>query len=280
MEQNHDMDEIDLLELARLLWSHALQIAAAGIAAAVICLLVCTFVLTPRYQASVNLIVNSRQDGNASITSDNINSARNLIDTYAVIIKSNIVLNDVIEQLGLDMTYRQLLACVSVDGVGSTQIMSITVTNEDPALAGKIVQAIAETAPDVIEQLGLDMTYRQLLACVSVDGVGSTQIMSITVTNEDPALAGKIVQAIAETAPDVIVDKVEAGSCKVVSDVEITSNPVFPQTKKYVLTAALGGIVAACGILVLDHLLHDYIVDSEDIQKKLELPVLGLIPEV
>lgn len=47
MEQNHDMDEIDLLELARLLWSHALQIAAAGIAAAVICLLVCTFVLTP-----------------------------------------------------------------------------------------------------------------------------------------------------------------------------------------------------------------------------------------
>lgn len=173
MEQNHDMDEIDLLELARLLWSHALQIAAAGIAAAVICLLVCTFVLTPRYQASVNLIVNSRQDG-----------------------------------------------------------------------------------------------------------VGSTQIMSITVTNEDPALAGKIVQAIAETAPDVIVDKVEAGSCKVVSDVEITSNPVFPQTKKYVLIAALGGIVAACGILVLDHLLHDYIVDSEDIQKKLELPVLGLIPEV
>ena len=194
MEQNHDMDEIDLLELARLLWSHALQIAAAGIAAAVICLLVCTFVLTPRYQASVNLIVNSRQDGNASITSDNINSARNLIDTYAVIIKSNIVLNDVIEQLGLDMTYRQLLACVSVDGVGSTQIMSITVTNEDPIMA--------------------------------------------------------------------------------------TSNPVFPQTKKYVLTAALGGIVAACGILVLDHLLHDYIVDSEDIQKKLELPVLGLIPEV
>lgn len=224
MEQNHDMDEIDLLELARLLWSHALQIAAAGIAAAVICLLVCTFVLTPRYQASVNLIVNSRQDGNASITSDNINSARNLIDTYAVIIKSNIVLND------------------------------------------------------VIEQLGLDMTYRQLLACVSVDGVGSTQIMSITVTNEDPALAGKIVQAIAETAPDVIVDKVEAGSCKVVSDVEITSNPVL--RRRSVLTAALGGIVAACGILVLDHLLHDYIVDSEDIQKKLELPVLGLIPEV
>ena len=223
-----EMEEevIDLSELLRLLWSHVLQIVAVGLVAAVISFLVCTFALTPRYQASVNMIVNTRQDNTTTMSTDNITSAKNMIDTYAVIIKSNIVLND------------------------------------------------------VIEQLGLDMTYRQLLACVSVDGVGSTQIMSITVTNEDPALAGKIVQAIAETAPDVIVDKVEAGSCKVVSDVEITSNPVFPQTKKYVLTAALGGIVAACGILVLDHLLHDYIVDSEDIQKKLELPVLGLIPEV
>ena len=223
-----EMEEevIDLSELLRLLWSHVLQIVAVGLVAAVISFLVCTFALTPRYQASVNMIVNTRQDNTTTVSNDNITSAKNMIDTYAVIIKSNIVLND------------------------------------------------------VIEQLGLDMTYRQLLACISVDGVGSTQIMSITVTNEDPALAGKIVQAIAETAPDVIVDKVEAGSCKVVSDVEITSNPVFPQTKKYVLIAALGGIVAACGILVLDHLLHDYIVDSEDIQKKLELPVLGLIPEV
>ena len=228
MEQNYEMEEdvIDLGELLRLLWNHALQIAAAGLAAALLCLMVCVFALTPRYEASVNLIVNARQDGNASVTSDNINSARNLIDTYAVVIKSNIVLND------------------------------------------------------VIDQLGLDMTYNELLSSVAVDGIGSTQIMSITVTNEDPVLAGKIVQAIADTAPAVIVDKVEAGSCKAVSDVEITTSPVFPQTKKYVLIAALGGIVAACGVLVLNHLLHNYIVDGEDVQKKLDLPVLGLIPEV
>ena len=226
MEQNHDMDEIDLLELARLLWSHALQIAAAGIAAAVICLLVCTFVLTPRYQASVNLIVNSRQDGNASITSDNINSARNLIDTYAVIIKSNLVLND------------------------------------------------------VIQRMGLDITYSQLADSITVGSVNSTQIMAITVTNENPGLAGKIAQTIAEVAPDVIVEKVEAGSCKAVSDVEIDATPVYPQTKKTTLLCALAGMVAACALLVVNHLLHNYIVDDEDVQKKLDLPVLGFIPEV
>lgn len=232
MEQTREIDEIDeevevdVGELLRLLWSHILEIVAAGVAAAIICLLVCTFALTPRYQASINLIVNSRQDGQATVTNDNINSAKNLISTYAVVIKSNTVLND------------------------------------------------------VIKKLDLDMTYNDLSSMVDVSSVNSTQIMSITVTNEDAKLAGKIAETIADIAPEVIVDKVEAGSCKTVSDVEIGTDPIFPQTKTYTALAAVAGIVIVCAILVINHLLRNYIVDDEDVQKKLGLPVLGLIPEV
>ena len=64
------------------------------------------------------------------------------------------------------------------------------------------------------------------------------------------------------------------------SDIEIDPNKVFPQTTKYVVLAGLLGAVLVCGILVLAHLLHDTVVDDEDVQKKLGLPVLGLIPEV
>lgn len=219
-----EMEEevIDLSELLRLLWSHVLQIVAVGLVAAVISFLVCTFALTPRYQASVNMIVNTRQDNTTTMSTDNITSAKNMIDTYAVIIKSNLVLNDVIQRMGLDMTYSQLADSITVGSVNSTQIMAITVTNENPGLAGKI----------------------------------------------------------AEVAPDVIVEKVEAGSCKAVSDVEIDTTPVYPQTKKTTLLCALAGMVAACALLAVNHLLHNYIVDDEDVQKKLDLPVLGFIPEV
>ena len=221
-----EMEEevIDLSELLRLLWSHVLQIVAVGLVAAVISFLVCTFAPTPRYQASVNMIVNTRQDNTTTVSNDN--SARNMIDTYAVIIKSNLVLND------------------------------------------------------VIQRMGLDMAYSQLADSITVGSVNSTQIMAITVTNENPGLAGKIAQTIAEVAPDVIVEKVEAGSCKAVSDVEIGTTPVYPQTKKTTLLCALAGMVAACALLVVNHLLHNYIVDDEDVQKKLDLPVLGFIPEV
>ena len=221
-----DEETIDLMELARLLWAHIVQIVAAAVAAALICLLVCMFVLTPKYQASVNLIVNTRQDTTTTFTSDNFNSAKNLISTYAVIIKGNTVLNE------------------------------------------------------VIDELELDMTYGELYNMVTVADVDSTQIMKITVTDTDAERAGEIVKTMADIVPDVLVEKVEAGSCKTVSDVAINPNKVFPQTKKYVVLAGLLGAVVVCGVLVLTHLLHDTVVDDEDIQKKLGLPVLGLIPEV
>ena len=221
-----DEETIDLMELARLLWAHAVQIVAVAVAAALICLLVCMFALTPKYQASVNMIVNTRQDTTTTFTSDNFNSAKNLIGTYAVIIKGNTVLNE------------------------------------------------------VIDTLGLDMTYGELYSMVNVADVDSTQIMKITVTDTDAKRAGEIVQTIADIVPDVLVEKVEAGSCKTVSDVSINPNKVFPQTQKYVVLAALLGAVVVCGILILAHLLHDTVVDDEDVQKKLGLPVLGLIPEV
>ena len=226
LQSMEDEETIDLMELARLLWAHAVQIVAAAVAAALICLLVCMFVLTPKYEASINMIVNTRQDNSSTFTSDNFNSAKNLISTYAVIIKGNTVLNE------------------------------------------------------VIDTLDLDMTYTELYKMVEVTSVDSTQIMQITVTDTDAERAGEIVQTIADIVPDVLVEKVEAGSCKTVSDVIINPDKVFPQTKKYVVLAGLLGAVLVCGVLVLTHLLHDTVVDDEDIQKKLGLPVLGLIPEV
>ena len=225
-QSNEDEETIDLMELVRLLWAHIVQIVAVAVAAALISLLVCMFVLTPKYQASVNMIVNTRQEGTATFTSDNFNTAKNLISTYAVIIKGNTVLNE------------------------------------------------------VIDELDLDMTYEQLYKMVAVDSVDSTQIMKVTVTDTDAERAGEIVQTIADIVPDVLVEKVEAGSCKTVSDVVINPNKVFPQTKKYVALAGVLGAVVVCAILVLEHLLHDTVVDDDDVQKKLGLPVLGLIPEV
>ena len=59
------------------------------------------FLITPQYESSALMIVNTRQDTTSTVTSDQINSATKLVSTYSIIIKSDTVLQQVIDDLGL-----------------------------------------------------------------------------------------------------------------------------------------------------------------------------------
>ena len=60
------------------------------------------------------MIVNTRQDTTSNVTSDQINSATKLVSTYSIIIKSDTVLQQVIDNLGLSLTYEKLAERVTV----------------------------------------------------------------------------------------------------------------------------------------------------------------------
>lgn len=220
-------EEIDLLELCGVLLRNWKVILITTLVAAVMGFAGSKLLLTPQYEASVNMIVNSRQDAsNGNLTNDNITSARNLVSTYAIIIKSNTVLEKVISRLHLDMDYLELY--------------------------------------DVVE----------------VEAVDSTQVMQISARDPDPEQARAIVEQIARISPDVIVDAVEAGSCKVISNVAVGENPVSPSTLKNTAIVAMLGFALGVGIIVLKELLQNYIKDDADVLKYLDLPVLGVIPEI
>ena len=218
--------EIDLLELFRALMKNIVMIIIVTILFAAVGFGYSKFLITPQYEASVNMIVNTRSEGATNVTNDNITSAKNMVSTYAIIIKSNTVLNEVIENLGLDMKYGELAEKVSVAAVNSTQVMKVVVQDPDPQLAAQIVE----------------------------------QIISI--------------------APDAIVEAVEAGSCKVISDVVAGEYPVSPSVMKYTALFAMVGLVLSAGLVILKELFSNYIEDDADVAKYLGLPVLGVIPEV
>ncbi len=188
---------------------------------------VSAFAMTPKYQASVNMIVNTTQESSTTVTNDNITSATKLVSTYAIIVKSNLVLDAVIDDLGLDMDYK--------------------------TLADK----------------------------VSVSAVDSTQIMQVTVTDTDAARAANILEAITEIAPDAIVDAVEAGSCKVVSSVMTSDEPVSPNAAKNTILAAIVGMILAIGAVLIRELTKTRtILDDKDVEEYLGLTVLSVIPEI
>ena len=150
-----EYETIDLLEILRLLKKNLLVILAVTILLAVAGYLVSTFAMTPQYEASATLIVNSREDqaaAQAPITNDQLTSATKLVDTYAVILISDTVLDKTISNLNLNMSYNDLVERVRIESVNSTQVMKITVKDTDPERAREIAADIVEQAPEIIIQ--------------------------------------------------------------------------------------------------------------------------------
>lgn len=107
------------------------------------------FIVTPMYRSDTTLMVNSSKgisagDLAASFDLGSINLSQKLVVTYGEIVKSRIVLEQVINRLDLDMTYNQLLLKTTSQPVGSTEILSISVQNEDPEMASQIANTISD----------------------------------------------------------------------------------------------------------------------------------------
>ena len=149
MEQEYE--SIDLREIFFLLKNNAISILASTLVCAIVGFLVTTFLITPQYEASATMIVNSQQNqANANITNDMITTSKNLVNTYGIVIKSDTVLQQVIDALNLDMTYEEMRNRVQVSAVDSTQVMRIAVQDANPAQAKAIVGKIVEIAPDIV----------------------------------------------------------------------------------------------------------------------------------
>lgn len=152
MHKQEYEEEIDLLEYINVLKSKLIWILLCAVSFASAGYYYSANYLIPIYEASINLIVNADTEATTMVTISDINSASVLVDTYAVIIKSNRVLDRVVEELDLDMTWSALNSKVQVNAVNDTSVMSVAVYDSDPDEAMRIVLKISEIAPDILVQ--------------------------------------------------------------------------------------------------------------------------------
>ncbi len=163
---------IDLLEIFEILRQNLWIIIMSTVTAAVIGFVTVYFFATPMYEAHASMIVNSRQDNSGTnITTDQMNSASKLVETYSVIIRSNKVLQPVIDKLGLEYSPEQLAKMVTVSAINNTSVMQISVTTANPQKSYKICSTIIDIAPDIVKE--------------TVDA-GSANIVDSTVLRKSP----------------------------------------------------------------------------------------------
>lgn len=215
--------ELDLRDLLYVLRRRLLLIVAVPVVAALVAGLVSWFLLTPVYEASTTLWV--IKDDTAQMSYNDIMLNRNLTKTYAEVARSRVVMADVIDQLGLR-----------------------------------------------------GVTVEDLQEKVTVTAVRDTEILSLTVEDESPAMAAQLADTLAAAFREQIRSFMQVENVAVVDQAMVPQDPIKPRKVLNVAIAfVLGGMVAV-GLAFLLEYLDTTIRTREDVTRHLGLPVLASIP--
>ncbi|WP_309064547.1 polysaccharide biosynthesis tyrosine autokinase [Microbacterium sp.] len=110
------------------------------------------FMQAPKYVASTQLYVSVRTEGAA--TGDLVQGttfARQMVTSYVDVVDTAVVLEPVIEELGLDTNVAALASRVEASAPLNTVLIDISVTDGDAEKAAEITNAIAKSFSDVVQ---------------------------------------------------------------------------------------------------------------------------------
>ena len=138
-------------------------------------------------------------------------------------------------------------------------------------------------AATVIDELQLDMTPPQLLSDVEVASDDSSFVIQINVENSDPDLANDIARTWGNVFVQWRIDDNATQRKEDRVDVEFIDDPQAglssPKTKINVAAGAVfGALLGVVLVFGLEWLESGVVRRSEDVEKYLDIPVIGTIP--
>ena len=132
----------------------------------------------------------------------------------------------------------------------------------------------------VIENLRLKYTYAELKANVTVTSVTNTEIIRITVSDKKSEKATRIANEIAEVFTGEVQKIYKLNNVSVVDKAVSSTKPYNVNFVKDNIIYMGLGLIISCGIIFIKFYFDTTIKTSEEIENKLGLTVLGVVPKV
>lgn len=221
-------ETISLKELFQTLRKRLWMIILITVIATTVSGVISYLFLTPIYQSSTQILVNQKASDQPVFSSNDIRTNLELINTYNVIIKSPAILDIVKDRLGLERSVGTLNNQITVGSENNSQVVKITVQDENPRTATEIANMTATVFQSEI---------------VKIMNVNNVSILSPAEYSENPS-------------------------------------PVKPNPTLNMAIALVVGLMIGVGLAFLLEYLDNTIKNEQDIEKLLELPVLGAITEI
>lgn len=153
----------------------------------------------------------------------------------------------------------------------------LNVTQKLALTYGEIIKS-RTVIDEVIKSLKLDMSYGQVSGMVNVSPVKDTQIIAITVQDTNPQRAADIANTIPRVFTKEVKRITKANSVEVIDKAVVAENPIKPNKIMNIAIAGVLGVMIGLFIIFVLEYMDNKIKTPQDIEKHIELPILGVIP--
>ena len=135
-----------------------------------------------------------------------------------------------------------------------------------------------EVHEEVISNLNLPYSYKQMQSRLSITNDSNTRMLDITFTSPDPLEAANAANEYAKVASRYIADTMQTEAPSIMSVARVPVNPVSPSKVRNVMYGGILGGFAACAYVSIVFILDDKYKTAEDIRKYAGLTTLAAIP--
>lgn len=143
------MDLRDLLSVLRARW---MIIVAATLVGGLLALGV-SLLTPPSYQAKVQLYVTVAGGDSAAAAYQGSLGAQQRVQSYAELVKSTDITQQVVDTAGADLTPSQVAGQTTATGDAMTVLLNVAVTDSDPQRALQLAEGFGEVLPEAINRL-------------------------------------------------------------------------------------------------------------------------------
>ena len=133
---------------------------------------------------------------------------------------------------------------------------------------------------EVIKELSLTIEEEELRKNVTVSLVEDTELIKITVTNENALDAKNIANKIAKIFSERVSEIYNISNVYIVDEAEEATGPYNINHIKDIAIFMIIGLVVSVIYVLLTNLLDTTVKSAEDIEKELGITVLASIPEI
>lgn len=244
--------EINLSDIFYLLLSKLPFILLLAVLGTIGGFAVAKLALPVKYTSSVSIYVNNYSATNniveeGKINATDIQTSKALANTYIVILRDDIVYDEVSNRLVRDYEVSDL-----------SKVFNISYSGGEPYISAG-----------------------QIRSLVSISAINDTEVISITTTSENPELSADICYYISDIAPDLLTRTTKAGSVETIGSPKVPTSPSSPNVKRVTIMGLLLGGMLGVAIVIISDMLDNTVINADDLKKAMDnVPVLAEIPDL